>query len=251
MADAEYHRPACSVWKDDVITLTNHGVNTTGGHKVWTAARHTRDVLERNSQFLGLCKPGAALLELGAGCGWLGLTLARNLPDCTVLLTEQSASGAVEHLWKNISANSNLVGNRVSAEAFDWTYFAEGRAKCSDSSEPKQKMHSSLFHTEQKIASSNWEFVIGSDLVYNQTGVEILPEVLSHFAKRGSTVLYGHSLNRFDFMDVAFVQNLRDKGLKVKKLSFTGEQDVQMDEQAGSDYDLFPELLPTVFIVSG
>lgn len=42
------------------------------------------------SQELGLDKPGVRILELGAGLGYLGLNVARNLPRAAeVCLTEQ------------------------------------------------------------------------------------------------------------------------------------------------------------------
>ncbi len=40
---------------------------------------------------LGLTAPGVRVLELGAGLGWLGCTLARNLPDVGMVGTRRPA----------------------------------------------------------------------------------------------------------------------------------------------------------------
>jgi hypothetical protein len=80
--------------------------------QVWTAARRLRDYLEAEQAVLGLRRSGLRVLELGAGCGWLGLTVAHNLTGCSVLLTEQQTGGAVEHLLENIAVNRHLVDDR-------------------------------------------------------------------------------------------------------------------------------------------
>ena len=53
---------------------------TTGGH-VWQAAHRLAEYLEAVVSDVGLDRPGAKILELGAGTGWLSMVLARNLPD--------------------------------------------------------------------------------------------------------------------------------------------------------------------------
>lgn len=67
------------------------------------------------------------MLELGAGCGTLGLTLARNLPHAAeVCLTEQAYGGALDHLRLNVAANVQLphMGS-VTCCACDWTHFTD------------------------------------------------------------------------------------------------------------------------------
>jgi len=67
------------------------------------------------------------VLELGAGCGTLGLTLARNLPHAAeVCLTEQAFGGALQHLRRNVAANSHLPHMAsVTCCACDWTHFMQ------------------------------------------------------------------------------------------------------------------------------
>ena len=62
------------------------------------------------------------VLELGAGCGFLGLTIARNLPAAAeVCLTEQEDGGALDHLRLNVQQNIHLPGIQcVTVAACDW-----------------------------------------------------------------------------------------------------------------------------------
>lgn len=64
-------------WKYDIAT--EHASLTTTGGRIWDAARRLASYLEAMSGPLGLQRPGLRVLELGAGLGWLGMTLARNI----------------------------------------------------------------------------------------------------------------------------------------------------------------------------
>jgi methylase of polypeptide subunit release factors len=44
-------------------------------------------------------------MELGAGTGFLSMTLARNLPNAVVCATEMEYGGALEHLRFNVDEN--------------------------------------------------------------------------------------------------------------------------------------------------
>lgn len=75
-------------WIKDV-EIENTPLATTGGH-TWAAAYRLADYLDAAGPQLGLNAPGVRIVELGAGCGWLGATCARNLPNAgLVCLTEQ------------------------------------------------------------------------------------------------------------------------------------------------------------------
>jgi hypothetical protein len=67
------------------------------------------------------------VLELGAGCGTLGLTVARNCPQAAeVCLTEQAYGGALQHLRTNVAANATLPNmESISCCACDWTHFTD------------------------------------------------------------------------------------------------------------------------------
>lgn len=75
---------------------------------------------------LGLAAEGVTVLELGSGTGWLGVTVARNLPAARlVCLTEQA--GGVSWLQHNVELNRGrgLPLGHVRVQACDWLEFAE------------------------------------------------------------------------------------------------------------------------------
>lgn len=142
--------------------------------------------------------------------------------------------------------------HRVTAETLDWTqcvpHSLDGGEK-----DPGQKGAScNKGNVVHPIWDREWDLVIGSDLVYNSVGVEVLPRVLERLARRGSLVLYGHSLGRFELMDNAFKDNLRGLGLDVKQASGGSDTTAtSAEDAAGEEFvmELFPELRPVVFII--
>jgi hypothetical protein len=142
--------------------------------------------------------PAAQILELGAGCGTLGLTLARNLPAVgEVCLTEQAYGGALNHLRINVAANAaaGMPGiAAVTTAACDWTEVmgclladagaAAGPASSGDGGGGAEERPSSrgkgsggmeecpsssgdgtTDSDTARLMSTRWDFVIGSDLV--------------------------------------------------------------------------------------
>lgn len=139
------------------------------------------------------------VLELGSGCGQLGLILVRNLPHAAeVCLTEQAFGGALEHLQTNVIANRGLPNmGSVSCCACDWTHVmlpsvmqaaaaAAAAARGSDAVEQQQDApHSAGGISQQelldlhKLLTTRWDVVVGSDLIYNEAGARALPRVLA------------------------------------------------------------------------
>lgn len=115
-----------SRWLPPTVEVnTTTVLRTTGGH-VWNAARALftfladRGLLEREGSGAGV-----SVLELGAGCGWLGLNVALNLPkSAEVVLTEQCTGGAMEHLSSNVE-RAAVDGARVSAVGCDWAHYSD------------------------------------------------------------------------------------------------------------------------------
>lgn len=59
-----------------------------------------------------------------------------------------------------------------------------------------------------------WDFILGSDLVYNEDGTCLLPAVISRLASDNTCVLYCHTKRRFENMDYEFFDNLLREGLE-------------------------------------
>ena len=75
---------------------------------------------------------------------------------------------------------------------------------------------------------SDIDFLLGSDLVYEESGVKMLPKVIA--AKLLSTrckepdsfMLYAHTKHRYDGMDVDFFENLEKEGLDYEEVRKNG-----------------------------
>lgn len=63
-----------------------------------------------------------------------------------------------------------------------------------------------------------WDFIVGSDLVYNEEGCRLLPRVLAQLAQPGTVILYAHTKRRFEMLDADFFGNLRKEGLAVEEV---------------------------------
>lgn len=186
------------------------------------------------------------VLELGAGCGLLGMLVARNLPHAAeVCLTEQAYGGALEHLCRNVEANRHLPNMlSVTTCSCDWTHFmndklvqqvragahqsppavaerpdnavqlkeqqqqeqqhgqqqeqqlckptgvqlgfvaAGNTAAAAELHEVPEVLSPAELADMQKLLSTPWDVIIGSDLVYNKAGVKGLPRVLAALMKQ-------------------------------------------------------------------
>lgn len=58
------------------------------------------------------------VLELGSGCGIVGIDLAQTIPDCSVVLTDLEE--AEDIIQKNISAANPAMASEISFQKLDW-----------------------------------------------------------------------------------------------------------------------------------
>lgn len=175
---------------------------TTGGH-VWRAAHRLADYLEAVADDIGLSRPGANVLELGAGTGYLAMVLARNLPSAArVVASEMESGGALEWLRRNLRRNEAPPDGApppwrpglLTAVACDWNVY-RGDPPASSGYEPR-----SVPPADTAVSSSSsprndapgipelddvpWDLIVGSDLVYDDAGVAALPDVVASLLKR-------------------------------------------------------------------
>jgi len=212
-------------WKMDV-EVENTPLTTTGGH-TWRAAYRLADYLSASAPHLGLDAPGVNILELGAGCGWLGATVARNLPNAAlVCLTEQEDGGACDWLRHNIQTNRErgVPLDAVIVQPCDWLLYSYKNQQISVPQHPlsalpeKDGEDDCVSSTAQAsaldLSSIAWDFIIGSDLVYNTAGTEFLPRLMATLAHPNKTqIIYSQTKHRYDLLDIDFFGGLAEEGL--------------------------------------
>eukprot|EP01062_Namystynia_karyoxenos_P039490 TRINITY_DN28689_c0_g1_i2.p1 TRINITY_DN28689_c0_g1~~TRINITY_DN28689_c0_g1_i2.p1 ORF type:complete len:243 (+),score=65.60 TRINITY_DN28689_c0_g1_i2:82-810(+) len=188
-------------WIRDVDDSEWAALSTTGGC-VWRAARYLADFLDEMARPLQLFPEGATVLELGSGAGWLGLTVGRNAPGCRVVLTEQAAGGALDWLRHNIEKGrqQGLPLDGVEAAECDWT----------QAGAPGQPA--------QGLLAQHWDVVLGSDLVYDEAGVEMLPRVLRAVIGPATRCFYAHTRHRLEHLDMRFLTRVEREGLAVREV---------------------------------
>ena len=176
------------VWDRD-IPIEWTGLETTGG-TLWEAAHRMADFLEKTN-WNGNDKK---VLELGSGVGWLGMVIGKNFSKCKVTMTEQENGGALDWTRQNLQRHPEI--HNVIAEPLDWL-------------EPNEE-----------LLSQHWDLVIGSDLVYNEAGVNMLPPLLGKLLLGKSNVefLYAHTRYRYEDSDMSFLRHLRETGLRVREV---------------------------------
>ena len=261
-------------WIKDV-QVENTPLTTTGGH-TWAAAYRLADYFSVTATDLSLDTPGARILELGAGCGWLGATLARNLPEASlVCLSEQEEGGACDWLRHNVQLNRNngLPLDTVRVEPCDWLRYADTKllnelgiytpsfvAKEETAITRKKELLQDLQQTHDvasltrkddgriDLENIHWDFIIGSDLIYNQIGTTCLPRVMAALANPDTKIFYCHTKHRYDLLDMEFFNGLADVGLTYEEVWEPGE--VPPPESPPLQFpplDLFPEQRIAIF----
>ena len=112
--------------EDSCLTIQeNHAVISgagTTGLRTWEAALHLGSYLLSSEEAASLVS-GKAVLELGAGTGFLSVLCAQNLDAKHVIATDGDL-GVIEALRENIQFNE--VADKVSAGTFRWADALKG-----------------------------------------------------------------------------------------------------------------------------
>ena len=70
-----------------------------------------------------------------------------------------------------------------------------------------------------KLRSSKWDLIVGSDLIYSDEGCRLLPLVFSQLAGSETTILYCHTKRRFEHMDHDFLDFVVQAGLHYEEVA--------------------------------
>ncbi|KAK2766710.1 hypothetical protein FQN54_006024 [Arachnomyces sp. PD_36] len=120
-----------------------------------------REIFQRNNAPSGESGPLSAI-ELGTGCGVVGIGLAQMLRNCKALLTDLPA--AEELASRNISNSQLAEGSRLEFRALDWDDEDAG----------------------EDIYGSTYDMIIVSDCTYNSDSLPALVRVLSKLTSTSS-----------------------------------------------------------------
>lgn len=150
---------------------------------VWPAAQCFAKWLEQNSSAIGLNAAGAKVLELGSGTGFLGCTLARNLPAAKLVQLTDLADAVddLKQYCNEFSKQHNV--NNLHVCACNWEEYGAPDTQirpCQDSGVDR---------------ADGWDFILGSDLVWNHTNIKLLPPAVKAALRGGNagcTAYYAH-----------------------------------------------------------
>ena len=249
---------------------------------MWQAAHRLAEYLEAVVSDVGLDRPGAKILELGAGTGWLSMVLARNLPDADrVVATEMASGGALDWLRRNVRKNESLAEERgcrlwppgrLRTEECDWSVYQGGAPSVSgydgddagaNARDPVPRSVAGSIPGSPTLDAVPWDFIVGSDLVYDENGVRMLPRVIRSLlekaaAARAETDLdpgappprayYCHTKYRYELRDIEFYAEMRACGLEMKEVRAPGMSTPPASPEPLSQ--LFPEKRVAVYRVA-
>jgi len=68
------------------------------------------------------------------------------------------------------------------------------------------------------VRATQWDLILGSDLIYSSEGCALLPRVLAALASPATTILYAHTLRRFEHLDADLMDGLRMAGLSCEEV---------------------------------
>lgn len=140
---------------------------TTGG-KIWDAAVMLLEFLEAQPERLG-GRP--TVIELGAGTGWLGMTLASRRDLSAMVLTEMVQGGALSWLDRNVQRNrdAGVPLASVRTAPLDWSWIVDEPTSAAADLAAAERPAAFA-----ELLDTHWDVVLGSDLVYNEAGVQML-----------------------------------------------------------------------------
>ncbi|OEH80213.1 hypothetical protein cyc_03726 [Cyclospora cayetanensis] len=231
-----------NAWKDDTTGVALWASSLVGAQWLAHLAQQNPVSEELQRQFLLTLFADKAVLELGAGCGVLGLLCAAmQVSPASVTFTDVFPQ-TLENLRHNCRLNNLPIDQQLPAEAVVPTVASVLRLDwCDLSTWPK----------DETGDTKTFDIIVGSDLIYEASGVQFLVTAISGLLKpKTGRLYYIHRLSRDGASTIA--DSLRRAGLKVEELSPPDDylQNCLSGKSNREFYMLFNELeLETDFVL--
>lgn len=153
------------------------------------------------------CDKSLQALELGSGCGIVGIALAELLPQCSVLLTDLPEVEDI--VMQNIAAAKPAQSSKIEYQNLDW-----------DEPLPENLWHEPI------------DLILVSDCTYNADSLPALVSVLDRLVQSSPNVLILVALKRRHESEAIFFDLMQSAGLcnqhQVQTLSLPAQHD-QLD----------------------
>ncbi|KAL4950706.1 putative methyltransferase-domain-containing protein [Aspergillus filifer] len=181
------------IWEETGNSIARH---------IWDAALASSMYLEQLVAGQGLSSPilrellqaggsrSLNVIELGSGCGIVGIALAKLLPQCSVLLTDLPE--VEEIITKNISVAQPAPGSEIRYKPLEW----------------EEELPDDLFDTP------SIDLVLVSDCTYNADSLPALVSVLSRLVQQSPRALILVALKRRHESESIFFDLMRSAGLR-------------------------------------
>ncbi|KAK4936520.1 hypothetical protein LTR10_022627 [Elasticomyces elasticus] len=188
------NRSRLRMWEETGDSIARHIWDAGLGFLLYFAQALSSSPSPGVSTFAALLKSNKVrrlkVLELGAGCGTVGVAFAQ-LVKCDMVLTD--LDDAQEILASNIKCASPLAGSTIKAEVLDWT------SGLGDSSNAK------------------YDIVLVSDCIYNPDSSLHLVEILRQLATRTPNLLILVGFKRRHEADTIFFERMQKTRFEVKE----------------------------------
>ncbi|KAI9724527.1 MAG: hypothetical protein M1812_000595 [Candelaria pacifica] len=163
---------------------------------------------------------GLRILELGAGCGIVSLSLAKQLPNSRILLTDTSEAQALTNRNIDSFLSSSPTISTISFEILQW-----------EETIP------------EKVAKLNFDLILVADCTYNPSSVPALVTTLSALIRRSShpliviamKVRHESEKNFFDLMAKAGLKEVGHTIVQLPGAFEDSEEKVDIYEYVGSE----------------
>lgn len=163
------------------------------------------------------------VLELGCGCGTVGITLAQAIPNSEVLLTDLSEAEAI--INTNIAAIVSAPGSKAVFEMLDWEK-----------------------DVPSTIQRRRFDVIVVADCIYNPDSAPALVKTLDSLLKSSpqavivlaTKVRHQSEAVFFDFMEAASIPQIADTRIALPTI----DTSMFVDSSPRVDIYLFSRIIP-------